>query len=88
MYSMRDYKRVYRSNKVSTYKKLAKMILEQAIQDVMMKGNPVKERGKWYKDAKDFFDNQEYDRYCECAEIDAGDVDNWYEALVEKGEAT
>jgi len=81
MWNGLDYKRVYRSNKLSIYKKIAKSILEQAFEDVLRKGSPVKERERWYKDAKNFFENEDYALFCECAEIDMGDMDRWYESL-------
>jgi len=57
------------------------MILEQAIVDLYKQGNPIDAREREYKDAKKFFEDKDYLLICECAEIDAGDVDNWYESL-------
>lgn len=57
------------------------MILEQALIDLHRQGNPIRDRNKEHRDAKKFFEDKDYLLICECAEIDAGDVDNWYESL-------
>jgi hypothetical protein len=57
------------------------MILEQAIIDLRRKGNPIHTREKEYKDAKKFFEDKDYELICEVAEINVGDVDNWFESL-------
>ena len=79
--SHQNIRRIYRTLKPSIAKRIGKMVLEQAIIDLMRQGNPIDLRNKHYKDAKEFFDNQDYDFYCECAEIDVGAMDRWYEGL-------
>jgi len=79
--SHQNIQRIYRTIKPSIAKRIGRMVLEQAIVDLFRKGNPIDLREKYYKDAKAFFDRGDYDFYCECAEIEVGEMDRWYDSL-------